>query len=183
MVVRNDAVTVDEALALRPDRIVLSPGPNRPEEAGVCVDLVRAAAARGLPLVGVCLGHQAIGVAFGAPCVRARRPRHGQTSPVRHDGLGLLRGVPSPFAAARYHSLVVSRRLPAALVATAWADDGTLLGVRHRTLPIEGVQLHPQSYLRGTAGPRSRVRPESYADSSCAEKICFSSRRRRARAG
>jgi len=154
VVVRNDAVTVDEALALRPARIVLSPGPNRPEEAGVCVDLVRAAAARGLPLVGVCLGHQAIGVAFGAPCVRARRPRHGQTSPVRHDGLGLLRGVPSPFAAARYHSLVVSRCLPAALVATAWADDGTLMGVRHRTLPIEGVQFHPESYLSGKAGLR-----------------------------
>ncbi len=147
-VVRNDALTVDEALALRPSRVLLSPGPNRPEDAGVCVALVRAAAARGLPLLGVCLGHQAIGVAFGARCVRARRPLHGRTSQVAHDDDGVFRGLPSPLVAARYHSLCVSaRRLPAALVATAWADDGTLMGLRHRTAPIEGVQFHPESFM------------------------------------
>jgi anthranilate synthase component 2 len=145
---RNDALSVAEALALGPSRVILSPGPNRPEQAGICVDLLRAAAARALPVLGVCLGHQAIGVAFGARCVRARRPLHGRPSQVTHDGQGVLRGLPSPFAAARYHSLCLSaRRLPGALIATAWADDGTLMGVRHRTAPIEGVQFHPESYM------------------------------------
>ncbi|MBX3466028.1 MAG: aminodeoxychorismate/anthranilate synthase component II [Planctomycetes bacterium] len=147
-VVRNDALTVDEALALRPARVLLSPGPNRPEDAGVCVPLVRAAAALGLPVLGVCLGHQAIGVAFGARCVRARRPLHGRASRVAHDDAGVFRGLPSPLEAARYHSLCLSpRRLPAALVATAWADDGTLMGVRHASAPIEGVQFHPESFM------------------------------------
>lgn len=147
-VARNDALSLDDALALRPSRVLLSPGPNRPEAAGICVALVRAAAARGLPLLGVCLGHQAIGVAFGARCVRARRPLHGRTSRVAHDDDGVFRGLPSPLTAARYHSLCVSaRRLPADLVATAWADDGTLMGLRHRSAPIEGVQFHPESFM------------------------------------
>jgi anthranilate synthase component II len=147
-VARNDALTVDEALALRPSRVILSPGPNRPEQAGICVDLLRAAAERALPVLGVCLGHQAIGVAFGGRVVRARRPLHGRASQVEHDGAGVFRGVPSPMTAARYHSLCIStRRLPAALVPTAWADDGTLMGVRHRELPIEGVQFHPESFM------------------------------------
>ena len=147
-VVRNDALTVDEALALRPARVILSPGPNRPEDAGICVALLRAAAAARLPVLGVCLGHQAIGVAFGARVVRARRPLHGRTSQVEHDGAGVFRGLPSPMVAARYHSLCIStRRLPRDLVPTAWADDGTLMGVRHACLPIEGVQFHPESFM------------------------------------
>jgi anthranilate synthase/aminodeoxychorismate synthase-like glutamine amidotransferase len=145
---RNDALTVDEALALAPSRIILSPGPNRPEQAGISVALVRAAAARAIPLLGVCLGHQAIGLAFGGRVVRARRPLHGRASAVTHDGQGVFRGLPSPFVAARYHSLCVStRRLPRDLVPTAWADDGTLMGLRHRAAPIEGVQFHPESFL------------------------------------
>jgi anthranilate synthase component II len=154
VVARNDALTVADALALRPARVLLSPGPNRPEAAGICVELVRAAVERGLPLLGVCLGHQAIGVALGGRCVRARRPLHGRASRVTHDGAGVLRGVASPFAAARYHSLAVARRLPPDLLATAWADDGTLMGVRHRSAPVEGVQFHPESYLSGRAGQR-----------------------------
>ena len=149
LVVRNDVAPVDDLLAWGPDRVLLSPGPNRPEEAGVCVDLVQAAAARALPLLGVCLGHQALAVAFGGAVVRARRPRHGLPSPVAHDGRGLLRGLPSPFAAGRYHSLVVRRRgLPRSLEETARAlDDGALMGLRHRRLPLEGVQFHPESHL------------------------------------
>jgi anthranilate synthase component 2 len=154
-VVRNDALTLREALALSPSGVILSPGPNRPEDAGVCVSLVRAAARLRLPLLGVCLGHQAIGLALGGRVVRARRPLHGRTSAVTHDGLGVLAGVPSPFAAARYHSLCVSAtRLPPDLVPSAWADDGTLMGLRHRDRPIEGVQFHPESFLTGAAGER-----------------------------
>ena len=146
-VVRNDALDVAGALALRPERIIISPGPNRPEQAGISVALVRAAAAARLPLLGVCLGHQALGLALGGRVVRARRPLHGRASQVTHDGQGVFAGLPSPLTAGRYHSLVVARRLPASLVATAWASDGTLMGIRHRALPLEGVQFHPESHL------------------------------------
>jgi anthranilate synthase component 2 len=149
---RNDAVTTDAALALSPGAIVISPGPCTPREAGVSVDLVRAAAARRLPLLGVCLGHQAIGAAFGGRVVRGTRPLHGNTSVIRHDGAGVLLGIASPFVAMRYHSLVVAEPLPDELVATARADDGELMGLRHRSLPVEGVQFHPESYLT-PAGP------------------------------
>jgi anthranilate synthase component 2 len=144
---RNDALSVEDAVGLAPDAIVLSPGPCTPREAGISVDLVRAAAARGLPLLGVCLGHQAIGAAFGGDVVRGERPVHGKTSEVRHDGRGVYAGLASPFVAMRYHSLVVKEPLPAELVATAHSADGALMGLRHRSLPVEGVQFHPESYL------------------------------------
>jgi len=144
---RNDALGVAECFALGPERIVISPGPKGPRDAGVCLELVRGAAARGVPLLGVCLGHQCIGEAFGGRVVRARSPLHGEASPITHDGRELFDGIPSPFLAARYHSLAVSKRLPRALEATAWAADGTLMGVRHRSAPIEGVQFHPESFL------------------------------------
>jgi len=147
-VARNDALSVEEALALEPERIVISPGPRAPRDAGISTPLVRQAGERGIPVLGVCLGHQCVGEAFGARVVRARRPLHGRASLVRHDGRGVYEGLPSPFLAARYHSLAVSEsRLPGVLVATAWADDGTLMGIRHRELPVEGVQFHPESYM------------------------------------
>ena len=152
LVRRNDALTVDEAIALRPEAIVISPGPCTPREAGISVDLVRAAAARGVPLLGVCLGHQAIGAAFGGRVIRAPRPVHGKTSVVRHDGRGVFAGIGEPLVAMRYHSLVVAEPLPQELMATARTDTGELMGLRHRTLPIEGVQFHPESYLTH-AGP------------------------------
>jgi anthranilate synthase component II len=150
---RSDAVTVLGALALEPSAIVLSPGPCTPREAGICVELVRAAAGRRIPLLGVCLGHQAIGVAFGGSVVRAPSPVHGKTSEVIHDGLGVMRGLENPLTAMRYHSLVVAEPLPRELLATARTATGELMGVRHRELPIEGVQFHPESYLtpRGPA--------------------------------
>jgi anthranilate synthase/aminodeoxychorismate synthase-like glutamine amidotransferase len=147
LVRRNDALTVAEAFELEPEKIVISPGPKAPRDAGIAVSLVREAARRRVPLLGVCLGHQCIGEAFGGRIVRARSPLHGEASLVRHDGRTIFEGVPSPFAAARYHSLVVSKKLPRALEATAWTEDGTLMGVRHRELPIEGVQFHPESFL------------------------------------
>ena len=144
---RNDAVSVDEALAGAPDAIVLSPGPRTPAEAGISVDLVRAAAARCVPLLGVCLGHQAIGVAFGG-CVRRAAPLvHGNTSEVFHDRRGVFEGLPDPVVATRYHSLVVEEPLPGDLVRTSWTASGELMGLRHRELPIEGVQFHPESYM------------------------------------
>jgi anthranilate synthase/aminodeoxychorismate synthase-like glutamine amidotransferase len=149
---RNDAVTVDEALSLPPDAVVVSPGPCTPAEAGVSVELVRAAARRGVPLLGVCLGHQAIGAAFGGRVVRARAPVHGKTSEVLHDGRGVLRGLPSPFTAMRYHSLVVEEPLPEGIEATARTASGELMGLRHARLPIEGVQFHPESFMTA-AGP------------------------------
>lgn len=154
---RNDALSVADAIGLAPSAIVLSPGPKGPAEAGISVPLVRAAAARGVPLLGVCLGHQAIAAAFGGRVVRAQRLVHGKTSDVRHDGGALYAGVPSPFEAMRYHSLIVPADLPRGLVATAWTtpdlDDGSeLMGLRHESLPIHGVQFHPESY-RTAAGP------------------------------
>jgi anthranilate synthase component 2 len=150
VVQRNDALTVDSALDARPSAIVISPGPGMPKDAGISVPLARAAAERGVPLLGVCLGHQAIGEAFGGKVVRARRLMHGKASEVRHGGQGILRGLPSPFTAMRYHSLVIDpATLPATLEPTAWsADEGwgsELMAVRHRQAPIHGVQFHPES--------------------------------------
>ena len=146
---RNDAVTVEAAMAMRPEAIVLSPGPCTPNEAGICLDLIAAAAGK-IPLLGVCLGHQAIGQAFGAEVVRAPEPMHGKMSPVTHDNTDLFAGLPSPFQATRYHSLIVRRdTLPDALVETAQTtgkDGGDIImGLRHRVLPVFGVQFHPES--------------------------------------
>ena len=144
-VVRNDALTVDAAMAKRPDAIVISPGPCTPSDAGICCDLI-AAAAEHIPVLGVCLGHQAIGQVFGGDVVRAAVPMHGKVSPVRHDGTDVFAGLPSPFQATRYHSLIVdAATLPDVLVPTAWTEDGTIMGLRHRTLPVFGVQFHPES--------------------------------------
>ncbi len=142
---RNDALTVREALALRPEAIVISPGPCTPTEAGICLDLIAEAAGR-VPVLGVCLGHQAIGQCFGARVERGTVPMHGKTSPVLHEGSDVFAGLPSPFEAARYHSLVVPEAsLPPALQATARTEDGVVMGLRHRDLPVFGVQFHPES--------------------------------------
>ena len=143
---RNDAVTPQEALALRPEAIVLSPGPCTPNEAGICLDLIAAAAAAGVPLLGVCLGHQAIGQAFGGRVVRAPEPVHGKTSPIFHDNTGLFAGLPDPFTATRYHSLIVAQDgFPKTLKVISKTPDDIIMGLRHRTLPIHGVQFHPES--------------------------------------
>ena len=143
---RNDALSPAEAVAMRPEAIVLSPGPCDPDRAGICVPLVHAAAEAGVPLLGVCLGHQAIGRAFGGKVVRAGRIVHGKLDRVHHDGTGPFAGLPSPLTATRYHSLAVEREsLPAALGVTAWAEDGTIMGLSHRDLPIHGLQFHPES--------------------------------------
>ena len=144
-VVRNDAVTASEALALRPQAILLSPGPCAPAQAGVCLDLIAAAADARLPLLGVCLGHQAIGEAFGGHVVRAERVMHGKTSKIVHDASGVFAGLPSPFTATRYHSLIVeAATLPDVLTPNAHTGD-VIMGLRHRALPIHGVQFHPES--------------------------------------
>ncbi|HUW80785.1 MAG TPA: aminodeoxychorismate/anthranilate synthase component II [Acidocella sp.] len=143
---RNDALSPEEALAMNPEAIVLSPGPCTPNEAGICVDLVGAAAAAKVPLLGVCLGHQAIGQAFGAQVVRALAPVHGKTSPIHHENSDVFAGLPNPFTATRYHSLIVQRSsLPDVLVPTAFTEDGIIMGLRHSSLPIYGVQFHPES--------------------------------------
>ena len=145
---RNDALTVDEALALEPDAVVLSPGPGRPEDSGILCDAIPAFADRSTPVLGVCLGHQAIGHVYGGDVVRATELMHGKTSMVRHRDIGVFAGLPSPLEATRYHSLVVDRpTLPDCLEITAEIDDGTIMGLRHRDLPIEGVQFHPESIL------------------------------------
>ncbi|EKE43552.1 Anthranilate synthase component II [Oceaniovalibus guishaninsula JLT2003] len=145
-VVRNDALTADEALARRPAGIVLSPGPCDPDRAGICIPLIRAAAGAGVPLLGVCLGHQAIGQAFGGQVRRHTEIVHGKAGIVHHRDTGIFTGLPSPLRATRYHSLVVDRgTLPDSLEITAELEDGTIMGLRHRTLPIEGVQFHPES--------------------------------------
>ncbi len=142
---RNDALTVAEALALRPDGIVLSPGPCDPDKAGICLELI-AAAARSVPVLGVCLGHQAIGQAFGARIVRAPAPMHGKPSRILHRGKGVFAGLPDGFKAIRYHSLTIApESVPADLVVTATAEDGVIMGISHRTLPLHGVQFHPES--------------------------------------
>jgi anthranilate synthase component 2 len=150
-VIRNDDATIAEVAAMGPLGIVISPGPCTPAEAGICTDLVRELGAE-TPILGVCLGHQCIGEAYGGRVVRAERVMHGKLSPVEHDGLGVFRGLPSPLTATRYHSLVVEEgSLPAALTATAWTQSPgggrVLMGVRHREHPVEGVQFHPESIL------------------------------------
>jgi len=146
-VVRNDAVDLSGISAMRPERIVISPGPGTPDDAGVSLEVIRGLGS-GIPILGVCLGHQAIGQAFGATVARARRQMHGKTSAVEHDGRGLFRGVPSPFSATRYHSLaVLADTVPEDLEITARADDGEVMGLRHRRWPVEGVQFHPEAIL------------------------------------
>jgi anthranilate synthase component 2 len=151
-VFRNDELSVDDALALNPERIVISPGPCTPNEAGISVPLIRAAAGR-VPILGVCLGHQSIGQAFGADIVKARAVMHGKTSPIHHADVGVFSGLDAPFEATRYHSLVIdAATLPSALEVTAWTvtDDGDrdeIMGVRHRELQVQGVQFHPESIL------------------------------------
>jgi anthranilate synthase component II len=145
-VVRNDQITVQDALALAPSAIVLSPGPCDPAQAGICLALTRAAAGAGVPLLGVCLGHQTIGEAFGGKVQRHSEIVHGKMGEIHHAGKGVFAGLPSPLKATRYHSLVVDREsLPDVLEVTADLADGTIMGLRHRTLPIEGVQFHPES--------------------------------------
>ena len=144
-VIRNDAMGVNEALALGSEGILLSPGPCAPDQAGICLDIIRQAPPH-LPILGVCLGHQAIGQAFGGEVVRARQLMHGKTSPIRHDGRSVFAGLPDPFTATRYHSLAVRREgLPDCLEVTAWTEDGEIMGLAHRERPIHGVQFHPES--------------------------------------
>ncbi|OFW03597.1 MAG: aminodeoxychorismate/anthranilate synthase component II [Acidobacteria bacterium RIFCSPLOWO2_02_FULL_67_36] len=145
---RNDEVTAGEIEALAPSQIVISPGPGRPEDAGVSVEVIRRFGPR-IPVLGVCLGHQGIGVAFGGTVIRAAHLMHGKVSSVRHDGRGVFRGVSQPFVAGRYHSLVVGEPLPDVLEASARTEDGTLMGMRHREFPVHGVQFHPESVLTG----------------------------------
>lgn len=143
---RNDALDVDEAMAMRPAGIVLSPGPCHPDQAGICLGLTAAAARTGTPLLGVCLGHQAIGAAFGGKVVRAPEIVHGKLGAIRHQGTGLFAGLPSPLQATRYHSLVVAREsLPDVLEITADLENGIIMGLQHRSLPIHGAQFHPES--------------------------------------
>ncbi len=153
---RNDAVTLDEIEAMEPEAIFLSPGPCSPEEAGITVDVVRRFHDR-IPLMGVCLGHQAIGHAFGGRVVRAERIMHGKTSPILNDGRTIFRGLPSPFPAGRYHSLIVEREsLPDCLEVSAETEEGEIMGLRHKTLPVEGIQFHPESIL--TPGGKRIIR-------------------------
>jgi anthranilate synthase component II len=144
-VFRNDEITLDQIAALSPDRICISPGPCTPNEAGVSLGVFERFAGR-VPILGVCLGHQALGQAFGGKVIRAKTLMHGKTSPVAHTGVGVFASLPTPFEAARYHSLAVERAsLPACLEVTAWTVDGEIMGLRHKTLPVEGVQFHPES--------------------------------------
>ena len=145
---RNDEITLGEIEALHPSHIVISPGPGRPEDAGISVEVIRRFGPA-TPMLGVCLGHQGIGIAFGGSVVRAPQLMHGKVSSVRHDGRGVFKGVSQPFVAGRYHSLIVADPLPAELEASARTEDGTLMGVRHREFPIHGVQFHPESVLTG----------------------------------
>jgi anthranilate synthase component 2 len=149
-VMRNDAVTVEIIRAARPDHIVISPGPGRPENAGVTMDVIREMG-RETPILGVCLGHQAIGAVFGGSVIRAAVPMHGKTSTIEHDGRGIFTGITEPFLASRYHSLIVSDEgLPPALEVTARTkEDRTIMGLRHRSWPVHGVQFHPESILTG----------------------------------
>jgi len=146
-VVRNDEIDLPAIAALKPDRIVISPGPCTPNEAGVSVPVIHEFAGK-IPILGVCLGHQSIGQAFGGKIVHAKQLMHGKTSLIHHKDLGVFRGLPNPFTATRYHSLVIEREsLPDCLEITAWTDDGEIMGVRHKTLAVEGVQFHPESVL------------------------------------
>ncbi len=144
---RNDRISLEQIAAMRPERIVLSPGPCTPAEAGICCDVIRAFGSS-TPLLGVCLGHQCIGAAYGGRIVRAGRLMHGKTSPIHHDGQGLFADLPNPFEATRYHSLLIERAsLPACLGVSAETAEGEIMGVRHRSHPVEGVQFHPESIL------------------------------------
>ena len=144
---RNDEITLDEIAQMHPGHIVISPGPCTPKEAGVCVPLIQRFAGE-IPILGVCLGHQSIGAAFGAKIVHAKQVMHGKTSAVRHQGEGVFRDLPDPLTATRYHSLVIERdSMPACLTVSAWTDDGEIMGVRHKELQVEGVQFHPESIL------------------------------------
>jgi anthranilate synthase/aminodeoxychorismate synthase-like glutamine amidotransferase len=146
-VVRNDELSAEAAIALSPDRIVISPGPGTPDQAGITLDLIRRAAGL-IPLLGVCLGHQALGQAFGGDVRRAPKLMHGKTSQIHHDGRSLFARLPDPFTATRYHSLIVERdSVPESLEISAWTDDGIVMGLRHREYPLEGVQFHPESIL------------------------------------
>jgi anthranilate synthase component 2 len=146
LVRRNDELSADDVGEMRPDRIVISPGPGRPEDAGISIEVIRRFGDR-VPILGVCLGHQGIGIAFGGTVVRAGVLMHGKTSTVHHDGAGVFRGVTQPFSAGRYHSLVVAQPLPPDLELAAFTEDGTVMGVRHRLYPVHGVQFHPESVL------------------------------------
>ena len=147
-VLRNDALTVDEVRAMKPEKIVISPGPGRPEDAGISVAVIKELAGK-IPILGVCLGHQGIGYAYGGKIIHAKRLMHGKTSMIEHDGKDLFKGLPHPFEATRYHSLVIDRAaLPDCLQVTAWTtDDQEIMGVRHKALPVWGVQFHPESIL------------------------------------
>ena len=146
-VYRNDAITLEEIAALKPARIVISPGPCSPAEAGISVAAIKAFAGK-IPLLGVCLGHQSIGAAFGGEIIHARQLMHGKTSDVHHNDQGVFRGLPNPLCVTRYHSLAIKREtLPDCLEITAWTDDGEIMGVRHKTFDVEGVQFHPESIL------------------------------------
>ncbi|MFZ9346975.1 MAG: anthranilate synthase component II, partial [Burkholderiaceae bacterium] len=146
-VVRNDEVSIDDIESLKPARIVISPGPCSPAQAGISIDLIRQAAGT-IPLLGVCLGHQAIGEAFGGRVIRAQTLMHGKTSLIQHTGQGVFRQLPSPMTVIRYHSLAIERAsLPSDLVVTAWTEDGEIMGVQHKTLSVHGVQFHPESIL------------------------------------
>jgi anthranilate synthase/aminodeoxychorismate synthase-like glutamine amidotransferase len=145
---RNDEISLDEIGTMHPDHIVISPGPGRPEDAGISVELIKRFGPT-TPVLGVCLGHQSIGVAFGGQVVRASQLMHGKTSSIQHDGRGVFRGVQQPFVAGRYHSLVVAEPLPDSLEMAARTEDGTIMGVRHRAFPVHGVQFHPESVLTG----------------------------------
>lgn len=147
-VIRNDVISASELMACEPDGVVISPGPGEPHDAGISIEVVKSCAGNGTPLLGVCLGHQSIGVAFGGKIVRARSIMHGKVSNIEHDARGLFEGVPSPFEATRYHSLVIlEESCPAELEVTARTSDGEIMGVRHREYPIEGVQFHPESIV------------------------------------
>lgn len=144
---RNDEITLEEIAAMKPDRICLSPGPCSPKEAGICIALLQHFAGK-LPLLGVCLGHQAIGEAFGGNVIRAKQVMHGKTSLIAHTGVGVFQNIPSPYTVIRYHSLAIERAsLPDCLEVTAWTDDGEIMGVRHKELDVQGVQFHPESIL------------------------------------
>jgi len=145
--VRNDEITLDQIADMNPDRICISPGPKSPKDAGVSVDVLKEFKGR-KPILGVCLGHQAIGEAFGGKIIRAKQVMHGKTSKIAHTGEGVFKGLPSPFTVIRYHSLAIERAsLPSCLEVTAWTDDGEIMGVRHKEFDIEGVQFHPESIL------------------------------------
>jgi anthranilate synthase component II len=146
-VFRNDAITLKEIAAMAPDRLVISPGPCSPKEAGISVAAIQEFAGK-IPILGVCLGHQSIGYAFGGEIVHAQKPMHGKLSPVQHTGVGVFSGLPNPFTATRYHSLAIRRAtIPDCLDITAWTDDGEIMGVRHKELAVQGVQFHPESVM------------------------------------